>query len=344
MTLANAISAVLRSSNRPLSVKEITKKILELGLWRTSGKTPEASVRSVISRDIGKKSHVSLFVQTASGTFELRHKAEPSHGPDSEEPDGTPAESFTFVKSARLILEKSKGGKPMHYKEITKKALGCGLLKTEGQTPETTMQARLSDAIKRDKKHGRSPRFFHHGKGLFGLGPPPDFTSPDATFESQIKEHNASVRKALSCRLMTMDPGNFEGLIETVLEALGGVEVKKTSLSHDGGIDVRGTFMIGGVVPVRLAVQVKRRKKSVSVQEVREVRGSLKKMERGLIITIGNFTKDAKKEACEEGKDEIFLMDGEGLVELLAQYEIGLQRSDLRLDEIDETFFTQLKA
>ncbi len=342
MTFLDAILTVLRSANRPLHFREITKKILELELAKTSGKTPEASVRSVIYRDIYKKGHASFFVRTDPGTFGLRHQAdqiEPSQGPDSEKPDEAPAESFTFVDSAQLILEELAGDEPMHYKDITEKALASGFLKTEGRTPWTTMQARLSDAIKRDKKLGRSPRFFHHGKGLFGLSLP-----PDPTLKSQIKKHNASVRKALSSRLKTMDPGDFEGLIETLLEAMGGESVEKTSLSHDGGIDVRGTFMMGGVVPVRLAVQVKRWKKSVSAQEVREVRGSLKKMERGLIITIGNFTKDAKKEACEEGKEAIELVDGAKLVEILAQYEIGLQRSDLRLDEIDETFFTQLKA
>ena len=346
MTLSDAILTVLRSANRPLSVKEITKKILERKLWRTSGKM-EASVRSLIHKDIsgiGKKSHVSLFVKTAPGTFRLRYNAEASQGPDSEKPDEAPAESFTFVKSAQLILEKSKGGKPMHYKDITEKALERGWLKTKGQAPWTTMQVGLLDVIKRDKKSGRPPRFFRHGKGFFGLRPPPDSTPPDATFESQIKEHNASVRKELRRRLMTMDPGNFEGLIETLLETLGGVEVKKTSLSHDGGIDVRGTFLMGGVVPVHLAVQVKRWKKSVSVQEVRNVRGSLKDIERGLIITTGLFTEGAKKEACAEGKKAIELVDGAKLVELLAQYEIGLQRSDLRLYEIDETFFTQAQG
>ena len=347
MTLSNAILEVLRSANRPLSVKEITKKILERGLFSTSGKTLEASVRSLIHRDIsgiGKKNHASLFVQTAPGTFELRHKAEPSQGPDSEKPSGAPAGSFTFVDSARLILKESAGGKPMHSKDITDKALERGWLKTKGQTPWATMQVGLLDAIRRDKKYGRPPRFFRHGKGLFGLSPPPDSTPPDPTFESQIKEHNASVRRELGRRLMTMDPGNFEGLIETLLETLGGVDVKKTSLSHDGGIDVRGTFVMGGVVPVRLAVQVKRWKKPVSAPEVQKVRGSLKNIERGLIITTSTFTEGAKKEACADDKEAIELVDGAGLVELLAQYEIGLQRSDLRLDEIDETFFTQLKG
>ena len=45
--------------------------------------------------------------------------------------------------------------------------------------------------------------------------------------------------------------------------------------SGDGGIDVRGTLVVGDAVRIRMAVQAKRWKDNVPVKVVREVRDSL---------------------------------------------------------------------
>lgn len=46
-----------------------------------------------------------------------------------------------FKSSALKILKES--GKPLHYKEITRLALEKGFLKTDGKTPESSMNAQL---------------------------------------------------------------------------------------------------------------------------------------------------------------------------------------------------------
>ena len=48
-----------------------------------------------------------------------------------------------------------------------------------------------------------------------------------------------------------------------VLVALGFEEVTVTPLGGDGGVDVRGTLVVGEVVPIRMAVQAKRWKGNV---------------------------------------------------------------------------------
>ena len=58
--------------------------------------------------------------------------------------------------------------------------------------------------------------------------------------------------------------------------------------------------------------------------------------EQGIIITTGEFSKGAQKEAIEPGKTRISLIDGEQLLELLIQYGIGVtqeQHTVLALDE-----------
>jgi restriction system protein len=116
--------------------------------------------------------------------------------------------------------------------------------------------------------------------------------------------------------------------------------VEVTKLSGDGGIDVRGTLVIGDVVRIKMAVQVKKWKLKNNIQApvVQQVRGSLGVHEQGLIITTSDFSSGAVKEASQTNKTPIALMNGDQLVVLLMEYGIGVHRSTPDLFEIDEEF------
>ena len=76
-------------------------------------------------------------------------------------------------------------------------------------------------------------------------------------------------------------------------------------------------------------------------EEIRNFRGSLEQnIEKGVLITTGSFTPDAKEEASKPGRRLIDLMDGEELIDKLAEYNIGLK--EVKLYEIDEDFFNSL--
>lgn len=72
-----------------------------------------------------------------------------------------------------------------------------------------------------------------------------------------------------------------------------------------------------------MAVQVKRWKTKNHVQApvVQQVRGSLGTHEQGLIITTSDFSAGAKREAERPNAVPVALMDGDKLVELLAEYQ-----------------------
>ena len=59
--------------------------------------------------------------------------------------------------------------------------------------------------------------------------------------------------------------------------------------------------------------------------------------DKGLIITAGTFTLDAKKEARRDGVPPIELVDGDSLVVMFERLELGLISK--RTYEIDEKFF-----
>jgi hypothetical protein len=70
---------------------------------------------------------------------------------------------MTFLEAALAVLQRE--GKPLHYKDLTERAMGKKLLTFVGRTPEVTMQTQLTAAV---KKAPGSP-FVRVKPGVFGL-------------------------------------------------------------------------------------------------------------------------------------------------------------------------------
>lgn len=56
--------------------------------------------------------------------------------------------------------------------------------------------------------------------------------------------------------------------------------------------------------------------------------------DKGLLITTGSFTGDAKREATRDGAPPIDLIDGDRLCDLLKTYELGVQTTVRQVEEI----------
>ena len=67
----DAAAQVLAEAKEPLTSGEMVKRMLDQGLWKTSGKTPAATIYAAIIREIAKKGDASRFVKTERGKFEL---------------------------------------------------------------------------------------------------------------------------------------------------------------------------------------------------------------------------------------------------------------------------------
>src|ERR1044071_6091783 len=70
---------------------------------------------------------------------------------------------MTFLEAALDILKRE--GRPLHYKELTERAMTKKLLTFVGRTPEVTMQTQLTAAV---KKAPGAP-FVRVKPGVFGL-------------------------------------------------------------------------------------------------------------------------------------------------------------------------------
>jgi len=149
-------------------------------------------------------------------------------------------------------------------------------------------------------------------------------------------------REQVADILFNMNPYAFEKLAQRLLRECGFSDVEVTRKSGDGGIDGTGKLRINGIFSFNVAFQCKRYKGQVGAPQIRDFRGSLgTNIEKGVLITTGAFTREAKEEASSEGKRLIDLMDGEELINKLAEYGIGL--NEVKSYEIDEDFFNSLE-
>ncbi|MCU0314862.1 MAG: restriction endonuclease, partial [Solirubrobacteraceae bacterium] len=56
--------------------------------------------------------------------------------------------------------------------------------------------------------------------------------------------------------------------------------------------------------------------------------------DKGLVITTGTFTAEAKAEATRDGAPPIDLIDGERLCELLKEHELGVRTTSRTVEEV----------
>ncbi len=73
MKLIDAVIQILKKAGEPLSSKEIDGRVLEAGLRKTSGKTPDATIGACIYTDIKKHGEKSPFFKIAPNTFALNN-------------------------------------------------------------------------------------------------------------------------------------------------------------------------------------------------------------------------------------------------------------------------------
>jgi restriction system protein len=135
-------------------------------------------------------------------------------------------------------------------------------------------------------------------------------------------------------------PESFERLCQRLLRELGFVNVEVTGKTNDGGIDGNGIIRLGGVLSFHVVFQAKRYQGSVGSNVVRDFRGAMiGRAEKGLIITTGSFTREAKKEANRDGAPPIDLIDGNEFAEKLKELRLGIDVEMIEKVKIRKDWF-----
>ena len=145
----------------------------------------------------------------------------------------------------------------------------------------------------------------------------------------------------LLAKVQSIEPAAFERLCQRLLREHGFTKVEVTGKSGDGGIDGQGVLRVN-LVSFHVYFQCKRYKGSVPAGTIRDFRGAMQgRGDKGLVITTGSFTADARKEATRDGAPAIDLIDGDLLCELLKEKGLGVTVREVRREEVnvEETFF-----
>jgi len=163
----------------------------------------------------------------------------------------------------------------------------------------------------------------------------------DEIDESELLvEEEIDHRTALMTIIRSLPPDGFERLCQRLLRESGFEKVTVTGKSGDGGLDGIGVLQMNPFVSFKVLFQSKRYSGSVSVSQVRDFRGAMMgRADKGIIITTGTFTTDAKKEAVRDGVSPIELVDGEKLLDMFESLEIGLNPRTTY--DVDNVFFDE---
>lgn len=140
-----------------------------------------------------------------------------------------------------------------------------------------------------------------------------------------------------------IQPDQFERLCQRLLRELGFVNVEVTGRTNDGGIDGKGIIKLGGVLSYHVVFQAKRFSSSVSSSIIRDFRGAMSgRADKGLVLTTGSFTREAKKEATRDGATPIDLIDGNEFAERLKELNLGVSVEMVEEVKIKNDWFKHL--
>ncbi|HDS1220726.1 TPA: restriction endonuclease [Stenotrophomonas maltophilia] len=175
------------------------------------------------------------------------------------------------------------------------------------------------------------------------LAPGSPVLSPDDRLDSALAElKSATAAELLDC-LLRVSPGRFEIIVLDILHRLGygtsRSDLLRVGGAGDGGID--GVISLDKLGLDKVYVQAKRWKNTVGRPELQAFYGALagQKAKRGVFITTSGFTPQAVDfVGSVEG---IVIVDGNRLVGLMIDNEVGVSSRILRVPSVDSDYFDE---
>ncbi len=166
-----------------------------------------------------------------------------------------------------------------------------------------------------------------------------DTSTPQDLIDSGFSEIELQTKNELLEKLKSIDPYYFEKVILILLKKMGYGDFIETSKSGDGGID--GIINEDKLGLSKIYIQAKRYgENSVRETEIRNFIGAMSgDTSKGVFVTTSTFHTGAVKKA-NDAHHSIILIDGFKLVDLMHEYNVGVQvKTTYEVKELDEDFF-----
>lgn len=218
---------------------------------------------------------------------------------------------------------------------LTQSARGVWALTTEGKARDAVDGRAIRTDVRKEYRTRRQEQVLLHS----ALGE----TTEGASAAMVEVEAELGWKQQVLDALLAMSPDAFERLSQRLLRECGFTQVEVTGRSGDGGIDGKGVLRLGGLINFQVVFQCKRYSGTVSSGTIRDFRGAMiGRADKGLIISTGTFSRDARAEAVRDGAPAIDLVDGQELADLLKQYELGVQTIIVKKVEVTAAWFTTI--
>lgn len=144
--------------------------------------------------------------------------------------------------------------------------------------------------------------------------------------------------------LYQLSPVQFESFFKRIFRSEGINQVELVESRSDG--DIVGTMVSGGFLTFRVAFRFIRGEKLVGAHEVDEFRRSVRasRADKGLFITMGNFTQEAERETIRGHTPNVELIDGRQFIAKLEERSLGVDTEQVIVEHvvINRGFFDNL--
>jgi restriction system protein len=244
-----------------------------------------------------------------------------------------------------LLQQKTKSGEVLIENRI---AWGKSYLKKGGlvhypkrgmvQITETGKKACIQGVTIRDMESNLLD-FYAEEKTKHAVRPAATEQSPQDMIDAGFFEIETQTKSELLDKLREIDPYYFEKVILILLKRMGYGDFTETSKSGDGGVD--GIINEDKLGLEKIYIQAKRyNENKVRESDIRNFIGAMSgDTTKGVFVTTSSFDEKAKNKA-REAHHTIILVDGERLVDLMYQFNVGIQiRNQYEVKEIDSDFF-----
>jgi restriction system protein len=181
--------------------------------------------------------------------------------------------------------------------------------------------------------------FYAEEKTQQGEAPPATEQSPQDLIDAGFSKIEGQAKSELLEKLRELDPFYFEKVILILLKRMGYGDFTETSKTGDGGID--GVIDEDKLGLEKIYIQAKRyTDNKVRETDIRNFIGAMSgDTRKGVFVTTSSFDEKAIRKA-REAHHTIILVDGKRLVDLMYEYNVGVQvHSQYEVKEIDSDFF-----
>lgn len=145
----------------------------------------------------------------------------------------------------------------------------------------------------------------------------------DETAEPFSEEVEAKAGELISDNISNIDPFDFQDLVAALLRTMG-YQTQVSPPGPDEGIDIVAHPDALGFKKPMIKVQVKRKQQYVSSPEIQSFIGAIGDDDKGLYVSTGGYTSQARK-AADKSNRRLTLLDREDFIELLLQNYEGIE-------------------